>query len=415
MKNNNRYDLSNSLTHFFRDICLEDESESIVMPDFGFGFIDDYYKYSAFFLLRATIRHGTLCATWAERNGRRTIYGPRPAVCFTDMPLGAFIETARQRQQQGQKISTYALVFKKNELFSLGARPVIYGLSDDNSTGDFPFKEGPRIIPDTMLPKCEQYRFVRYELNTSKTQIDWTHEREWRWPFKGDIESHEKKLKEEFQLRPHDMPHLSMYEEAIKEIGIIVNTNEELGQVLHDILRLIDSNKINTDTYSYVLVLDSIENLDKLKSQTEAQEALVNATINLSDVLHIDEEQDALIYKRVREIVENIEESYSPPERGEFGGCWLWLLDNTNELTRSLLNMGHVEISESGKYLYNPLFCKDRSLRQRESMTKKLALALQSEFETELGYHSVLNKFDINGMPFYSDMHTDNIQYYTAE
>src|SRR3546814_6091553 len=68
-------------------------------------------------------------------------------------------------------------------MFTAGARPVIYGLSGDvreqPSNGDF------RILDERLLPQQEQYRYVTYTIGDVR-QIDWTHEREWRWPYQGE-------------------------------------------------------------------------------------------------------------------------------------------------------------------------------------------------------------------------------------
>ena len=55
-----------------------------------------------------------------------TIYGPRAAVCFTEMPLFALEQYAEQRGKDS--VEKYAVGVLKRELFAAGWRPVIYGL-----------------------------------------------------------------------------------------------------------------------------------------------------------------------------------------------------------------------------------------------------------------------------------------------
>jgi len=61
----------------------------------------------------------------------------------------------------------------KTEFYKNGGRPVISGLSEDNV---FEYLDkSKRIINPDILPIKEQYRYVRLT-----SDIDWTHEREWR-------------------------------------------------------------------------------------------------------------------------------------------------------------------------------------------------------------------------------------------
>lgn len=125
-------------------------------------------------------REGVLRPSWSERSGRRTIYGPRPCVCFTEQPLWAFVEYVRIRG--GNSLSGYGVCVHKRDVFADGGRPVIYG-------GDWLF-ELPETVPEYApgqrtlegIAPDEQYRYVAFNPNADKGPIDWSHEREWRWP-----------------------------------------------------------------------------------------------------------------------------------------------------------------------------------------------------------------------------------------
>ena len=158
MKNAERYDLSRRLIHFFRKIDLEDGSAPDVPEDWGMGSIAEDTVYSPMFLMRSAIRHGHLWATWSRRKNIRTVYGPYPAICFTDMPMAAFIEASRVRQSLGQKISTFALTFPKEQMFRIGANPVIYGLSDRSVVLPRGTSGGERIIPENVLRSLRRGR-----------------------------------------------------------------------------------------------------------------------------------------------------------------------------------------------------------------------------------------------------------------
>ena len=69
-------------------------------------------------VLLKIITDGHIRASWAFRNGRPTIYGPRAAVCLTEMPLYALVEYAKQRSTD--LVGTYAVGVLKRELFAAG-------------------------------------------------------------------------------------------------------------------------------------------------------------------------------------------------------------------------------------------------------------------------------------------------------
>ena len=136
MLNNIRYDLSDWLIHFFRDVSPYSDSGIDLPEHLGWSNIleDNGKPIPALFMLRCAIRHQRIWATWAYRGGKRTIYGYRPAVCFTEMPIAAFFEAAEIRSIRGQHISPYAIIINKRQMAQAGALPVIYGLSQDRKS-----------------------------------------------------------------------------------------------------------------------------------------------------------------------------------------------------------------------------------------------------------------------------------------
>lgn len=134
---------------------------------------------SAYTVLRKIISDGHIRASWAFRKGKPTIYGPRAAVCFTEMPLHALVDYDKRRPKKD--VECYAIGLKKSELFAAGGRPAIYGLSTPFSELNQPGRVWPRKLhPDCGIAEEEQYRYVSTALDVPHT-IDWTHEREWRW------------------------------------------------------------------------------------------------------------------------------------------------------------------------------------------------------------------------------------------
>jgi len=139
------------------------------------GIVENGKRYeSPLKVLQHILQCGYLKPSFASRSprfggdSRHTIHGSYPAVCFTDQPLSSFIQSCKALSSRYQE---YALAFEKQNLFSYGGRPVIYG--DKNLLA--------RLHDD------DKYLWVRYDPfptdmlpSSSSYPIDWTHEREWR-------------------------------------------------------------------------------------------------------------------------------------------------------------------------------------------------------------------------------------------
>lgn len=135
------------------------------------------YDFTPFAVLQRIVEMGFIRTSWSWRNERATIYGPRAASCFTEMPLYALVDYSKNRAKS-QSVSPYCIGIRRREFFLAGGRPVIYGLSG-------PHKEiGSSQWPRKLNPECgisekEQYRYVA--MVHGEREIDWSHEREWRW------------------------------------------------------------------------------------------------------------------------------------------------------------------------------------------------------------------------------------------
>jgi hypothetical protein len=146
------------------------------ISDYLIHFIRDEGKKSSFEILIDIINDGKILCGWAVRNGKRTIFGDKPAVCFTDMPLYSFNNYVTKRGDK-TKVDFYGIALPKKKMFDLGARNVIYGTSyegnEEEKKGD-----GSDEMNNPNLPLNEQYRYMLTQINDTN---DWTHEREWRW------------------------------------------------------------------------------------------------------------------------------------------------------------------------------------------------------------------------------------------
>ncbi len=413
--NSIRFDLSNWLIHFFRDIDFESENSVPYVEHMGWGNVTEDTHYSALFMLRCAIRSGRLWATWSYRNGARTIYGPDPAVCFTEMPIAAFIESGEARHRRGEAMSPFALIFPKNDMFIAGANPVIYGLDDKDYW--LPSGRGgrARIIDSSVLPEREQYRYVTYN-PASRVPIDWSHEREWRWPYRGDYSMVEEEIGEYGLIEElMDIPGLDFYQECINGIGVVVRNEAQGKRIAHDILVLVDRGDVVKNTFGFILVADELPNGDRLVHPEDTQNAISASLIDLSPFFSHNKNKLHLLAEEFSSLVIQVESESSPPEVGMYGGCWLWVLDNTSMLVRALIEEHRIVITKSGKYLVNLFeFSDSRSLEQREQMTRKLARLVNKKYEIECGYFSVHNSDNPNELPFYNSDHLDNYLHYNV-
>ena len=199
---------------------------------------DDYASE----VLLKIIEDGHIRAGWLFRNNRPTIYGPRAACCFTEMPLYGLIEYARTRKRES--VDTYAIGLLKDEFFMGGGRPVIYGLTGQHREVAIPPMAVPphyrwprKLDPACGIAEHEQYRYVAMRLEGDR-RIDWSHEREWRWADVADRCS---------------CPGLPIWlrDEPIQfsKAMIIVPTKKKANRVLNLLKELFDAGQHN---YGYV-------------------------------------------------------------------------------------------------------------------------------------------------------------------
>ncbi|MGO7532751.1 hypothetical protein [Rhizobium leguminosarum] len=200
----------------------------------------------AFYVLMKMLEDGHIRSGWSFRGKAKlkpTIYGPRSACCFTEMPLYALLDYAKRRSPSD--VGSYAICLRRDELFAAGGRPVIYGLSGDHREKPRPklgraiYDDWPRILdPSCGISEDEQYRYVSMSLGGDR-EIDWGHEREWRWADGMDVCS---------------CPGLPIWldDEPItfSRIAVVVSTNKEASTVLNKLKELFDAGAHNFG-YSY--------------------------------------------------------------------------------------------------------------------------------------------------------------------
>lgn len=101
--------------------------------------------------------------------GSGFVIGNQKVVCFQETPLEALEENLFFEKQLNDNIrySPFGLRFNKGSLYQAGARPVIYGNGEELRN---------------LLPATAHWRIVKHDLTSPDAIVDWTHEREWRYP-----------------------------------------------------------------------------------------------------------------------------------------------------------------------------------------------------------------------------------------
>ncbi len=287
-----------------------------------------------------------------------------------------------------------------------GARPGIYGLSADLTVWPGRNDGGPRVFPVAILPLHEQYRYI-----TDTYPIDWSHEREWRWPCRADYPDRGDVPIADWS----DIPGLDFYEKKIFGIGAIVKTRAQAELVVHDMLTLVDAGMADQDFFSFVLPTDEIPSAAAIRDREALKNALAKVTIDIDKYFAWPQAEVDEVNRQFTDEVRAIEKSAPHPQAGQSGECWLWLHDGSSRLARLLLAGDRLSVSRNGRYLAKlGEFSDSRSLCEREAMTARLAANIQKKFGVSCGYFSVSDSSNPDDVPFNAQDHDDDIPYYNA-
>ena len=414
MQNNIRFDLSDYLIHFFRDVD-QLSPEDILFPEHArFNNIAESHVLDSLFLMRCALRHHRIFATWSFRGGRPTIYGQSPAVCFTDMPLAAFVQTSNERLARGENIGRYAFMIPKAALFGMGARPVIYGLSEDarERQDTHPF----RVLETDLLPLGEQYRYVAYSIGDDRT-IDWTHEREWRWPYRGGQSHFDPDEDGDLVETLEEIPGLDFGSTTISGMGVLVQDREDVPKIVHDILTLVDAGIIHRSMFQFVIPLCDIEQHGNIQDPGRASDLINEHSIDLTPYFSIPENGVEEINANVDRIIEAHFATGKHVERDRddgFGKSWVWIPDNDSVLVRALIAADRIIVSTEGRYLLDLAEFDSFPVGFEEHYCKKVAQALATEFGVNASYFTVRGSLSCDGIPFYAKFHDDDHPFYNA-
>lgn len=412
MLNNIRFDLSDYLIHFFRDVD-QTTPDGILFPEHArFNNVAESSVLDSLFLMRCALRHNKLFATWSFRNGRPTIYGKSPAVCFTDMPLAAFVQSSGERLARGENVGRYAFMIPKAAMFSLGARPVIYGLSQP--AWELKDAHPYRVFENNILPLAEQYRYVAYSIGDVKT-IDWTHEREWRWRYEGEESHFEPGGDGDLVETLAEIPGLNLGGSDIHGMGVLVQDEEDVERVIYDILTLVDAGIIDQSMIRFVIPLCKVEQHGSIQDPSRVSDLINEHSIDLSGYFSISEERVEEINNEVDSIIRMITNSggHEPSDRDDaYGKSWVWLPDNDSELVRALLAANRLTVSTEGRYLLDIALLVPLPAGFEEHYCERVAKGLATEFEVNATYFTVRESVSCDGIPYYTDFHEMDHPFY---
>ena len=336
--------------HFIHDAYIENEYE-----------IDE--EALGYEVLKKILHDGFIHSGWSLRNMKPSIYGPKSAVCFTEMPLYALLDYAKVRGRKSGYVGNYGIAFKRNELFAAGARPVIYGLTGDFKETDVDENgvfQGRLMDASCGIGKQEQYRYVSTMLHKKKgVTIDWTHEREWRWALPDG------------RYGVPGLPFLLAegYADFFSEVIIIVCTDEEQDDLLMHLKNLYDAGCRNTG-YEYkikmissakVLSLETIANTSDIDTHTMKIEDLpmkqmrIIPEFNVSPKL-IEKARKAIVEANgisVRSVEEYLRKNPSFDEQKGYWGFAHVCTNSISEVTQALQDAGFAKAYSSGDYYIN--------------------------------------------------------------
>lgn len=415
-----RKDLSEWVIHFVHDRKSEDNPQDlqdiaemegfkgdIRLPDYydvnGKGhniltsFDENEYAIAedapAFDVLMKILHDGYIHSGWSLRDFIPTIYGPKSAVCFTEMPLYALVEYAKNRGEKTGYVNCYGIAFSYKELFGAGARQVIYGLSTEykeaEDEADAYFGHGQRCLSESCgIGLEEQYRYVSTNLGKGK-RIDWTHEREWRWALPND------------KLGVPGLPFFLSKEYAnfFSEIVIIVDTVEEQEETLEYLKNLYDSGGTGTGYYynvkmiaaTRVLSLESLKALPPEKLNTLRLDDLDLKQIPIMPTIEVKKETEEKALESIRiaskvavDTVANYLEHHPnfDEQKGYWGFATVCTTEQT-ELTQALQNIGVCHTYSDGIYRLS----LDEYRTCNLDLLEMGATAAAKYLEKELGQH----------------------------
>lgn len=356
-----RTDVSAWLIHFVRNRDPSNHAPADADPDEYFALAGDRLALddTAPAVLQNIIDEGCLVPGYSFRNGKTTIYGGQPVVCFTEAPLYDFVKYVRERGQPN-RCSTYGVCLLKEEAFAAGGRPCIYGLADVGVPRLVQEDGYRRIIDSSILPLREQYRYVAYDPTRAKP-LDWTHEREWRWtPSHQDAHSVWREGPNGVGLYP-GLPLFRGRDNGgfFSRVGFLVGTRDEAERLAKKLLGYRDArcNNLGEEFDPEVLGTAFVVALDEVEAQVES--GTMRKSLRIEDLAESQRiaavrshasDEDLL---RVRQAIKKARRASlkagekflktAKNVKGPVGGAWVITCDTTSAISDAMLKEGFAE------------------------------------------------------------------------
>jgi hypothetical protein len=349
--------MSPRIAHYFRDVDLRSKSRPEFVPEsFPLHCRPDDDRWSAGYLLRIAVRFQHLWATYGVRNGERTITGPHPAVCFSDLSLSDLIAVRDGFLPRDESATQYAITFPLTIAENGGIQPV-----------------------------------------TQPSQ-------EWRWQYTGNYDRCIDRIEMD-GVEGSVIPGLKLSQKKWSGLGIVVPNMVTARVLQYDLLLLIDQGVVSQTHFDHMLVCDELPaSIDGL-GEEEMRAAYSKACFDFRECIRVSASEADVSRLDFSSRVLILESTTPKRPVVERGGCWLWFQDNTHPYVRALIVAGLVELNERGRYLASlDELDPHRDLRERQEITRKLSQELQEKYGIRSSYFIVLNSYDPDDHPCYSRM-----------
>lgn len=371
------------IAHYFRDVDLAGASCPEFIPE-AFPVNCDHpdNQWPGELLLRMAIRSQHVWPTFGMREGKRTIEGDQPAVCFTDFNLADLIAVRNGLSVKDPAVRQYALTFPAKVARRGGISPV-----QDMTSVKASHSEGIGQICSEKLAMAPV---------------------EWRWIYAGNYDGRIARIEDDgFDHCP--IPGLKLTLKKWAGIGVVVPDLATALKVQYDIISLIDRNLVSPTHFDHILVCDQLPaSLDGL-SDVEIQRAVSKACFDFKKCMDISNALACLNKDTFSGHVSLLDRTTPRGELREEGMCWLWFEDSTHAFVRSLVAVGRITVDKQGRYLasLDELDELDehghkRDLRERELIATKLSEVLKERWGLRSCYFSVVNSKDPNSIPCYA-------------
>ncbi|MCK1791691.1 DUF4427 domain-containing protein [Pseudomonas violetae] len=383
------------VAHYFRNVDLSSDSSPDFIPEgFWSGCCVEAPYWPALILLREAIRSHHIWATFGIRNGRETINGTQPAVCFSGFNVADLIAVRDGLSAADEHATQYAITFHTRSAELAGAEQVVRG---GNLRAFIQKESGLGFVPEADVVSKE-FRYIDVQLDLFREQ---TSQPEWRWPYTGDYRRAVTKIEEEgYEANP--IPGLDFAQGRWGGIGVVVSTEADALRLQYDMLSLIDQGLVPQSHFDHLLICDRLPASLNGLSESKINKAARAACFDFRSCMSISDEAAAAALEDFTRQLSTLEISTSKRQIHELGGCWVSFQDNTHPYVRALLKTGRVVVNKKGRYLGNlNELDPRRDLRERQEMVKILCQQLKEEHGVACCYYSVRNSWRPDGSPFY--------------